>query len=75
MDWDPNTPDGWTDEVQKWAWRPWTEDGVQLGWRKWGPCPRCHDTMAVYQEVMKGIDDGCGSGAGSYERIAAAEVS
>jgi len=56
LDWDTAVPDGWAAEVTEWEWRDWTGDGgVHLGWRKWGPCPRCEDTMAVYKKAVQAI--------------------
>jgi hypothetical protein len=57
IEWSPETPDGWKDSVAAWEWREWKEADTHLGWRKWGSCPRCGDTMAVYQEATKGLSD------------------
>ena len=53
--WNVDTPEGWVDAVIAWPWHKWEQDGADLGWRKWGDCPRCHDTMAVYQISAQAI--------------------
>jgi hypothetical protein len=54
--WAAQTPAGWCDKVDSWEWVEWREGGAHLGWRKWGPCPRCGDLMAVYQESIKALE-------------------
>jgi hypothetical protein len=53
--WDTNIPSGWADAVSGWNWRDWKEDDVSVGQRKWGPCPRCEHTMAVYAKAVRAI--------------------
>jgi hypothetical protein len=55
MKWDPRVPADWLDEVAGWKWQPWEAEGATFGWQKWGPCPRCGHTMAVYQESLDGF--------------------
>jgi hypothetical protein len=42
LDWDPNTPMTWLEEVKGWEWKR-----TDYGWMKEGPCPRCKDPMTV----------------------------
>jgi hypothetical protein len=56
-EWVAQTPEGWRNVIEGWEWREWKEGDTHIGWRKWGPCPRCGDTMAVYQEAIKAFDD------------------
>jgi hypothetical protein len=53
LTWDDMVPTGWADTVIGWQWHDWREQNVRLGWRKWGPCPRCGHTMAVYQRAVR----------------------
>jgi hypothetical protein len=53
--WDTDIPSGWVDAVSAWKWRDWQEDGVHVGQRKWGPCPRCGHTMSVYAKAVETI--------------------
>jgi len=50
VEWRSETPDDWTEAVDSWEWQKWTEHDTQLGWLKYGPCPRCEHTIAIYQE-------------------------
>lgn len=54
--WDTTVPACWEETVNGWRWREWSEGGTRLGWLKWGPCPRCGHTMAVYQEALRSLD-------------------
>jgi hypothetical protein len=51
--WEAVVPDGWAETVIGWDWHDWREQDTKLGWRKWGPCPRCGHTMVVYQRVLR----------------------
>ena len=53
--WDDVLPNGWAAAVASWEWQDWREQGTKLGWRKWGPCPRCGHTMVVYQRALRAI--------------------
>lgn len=55
MAWNTDIPAGWVDAVSAWSWRDWEEDDVRVGQRKWGPCPRCSHTMAVYARAVQAI--------------------
>jgi hypothetical protein len=56
LGWDTRVPDGWASGVAEWDWQDWRGDGdLHLGWRKWGPCPRCGHTMAVYRYAVRTI--------------------
>lgn len=48
--WSDDTPADWEPTVEAWQWSAWIEHDVQLGYRKVGKCPRCDDTIAIYQE-------------------------
>jgi hypothetical protein len=40
----------WGDVVASWDWEVWNDGGGQQeGMKKAGPCPRCQETMIVYQ--------------------------
>jgi hypothetical protein len=54
--WDEVVPTGWAEGVERWEWRDWIGQGARIGWRKWGPCPRCGHTMSVYQRALRAID-------------------
>jgi hypothetical protein len=51
--WDEDLPPDWVNTVAGWSWRDWTEEDTKLGWLKWGPCPRCGHTIAVYQHALR----------------------
>ena len=53
VDWASDVPDGWQEEVSSWPWHPWVRHGADLGWYKFGDCPRCEHTMSVYQERIR----------------------
>lgn len=54
-EWDEYVPDGWAETVSLWEWHVWREQNTKLGWRKWGACPRCGHTMAVYQRALRSV--------------------
>jgi hypothetical protein len=53
VDWATGLPDGWQQAVESWPWHPWVRHGADLGWYKFGECPRCGHTMSVYQERVR----------------------
>lgn len=57
VDWETQPPPGWREAVDAWKWREWQTNGTHLGWRKWGACPRCGDTMSVHQDDIKGFNN------------------
>jgi hypothetical protein len=52
-DYNPTPDPSFSPGVKRFSWRPWEQDGVQIGWVAAGNCPHCGHLMAVYRRIVR----------------------
>ena len=52
-----STPDpAFAKGIRTFAWEDWVVDHVKVGRLASGPCPRCGHTIALYRDIVLGLD-------------------